>query len=90
MTRWHVFFTGRVQHVGFRYTAFYFTRDLYLTGWVSNRSDGTVEMEAQGGVTQLRKLVIQLKSQAHIRITGMEIEEIPVQPHERKFGVRGY
>ena len=32
MTRWHVIFSGRVQHVGFRYTAYYFTRDLYLTG----------------------------------------------------------
>ncbi len=35
--------------MGFRYTAYYFTRDLYLTGWVDNKSDGSVEMEAQGG-----------------------------------------
>ena len=90
MVRWHIFFSGRVQHVGFRYTAFYLAKNLYLTGWVDNLPDGRVEMEVQGSVAQLRKLVIQLKSQAHIRITGMEIEEIPVLPHERKFGVRGY
>ena len=57
MTRWHVIFSGRVQHVGFRYTAYYFTRDLYLTGWVDNRPDGTVEMEVQGGPLQLQRLL---------------------------------
>ena len=90
MVRWHIYFSGRVQHVGFRYTAFYLARGLYLTGWVDNLPDGRVEMEAQGGVAQLRKLVIQLKAQAHIKITGMVIEEIPALPHERKFSVRGF
>ena len=56
MTRWHVIFSGRVQHVGFRYTAYYFTRDLYLTGWVDNRPDGTVEMEVQGPPLLLQRL----------------------------------
>lgn len=90
LVRWHVVFSGRVQHVGFRYTAYYLARDLYLTGWVDNLPDGRVEMEIQGGAAQLRKLVIRLKSQPHIHITGMEIDEIPVQPYERKFGVCGY
>ena len=88
--RWHIYFSGRVQHVGFRYTAFYLARELFLTGWVDNLPDGRVEMEAQGTPAQLRKLVIRLKSQAHIHIDRAEIEEIPLLPHERKFGVRGY
>ena len=90
MTRWHVFFSGRVQHVGFRYTAYYLARKLYITGWVDNLPDGRVEMEAQGPVSQLRKLVVQLKSQAHIHIEHMDIEEIPALPAERGFRVRGY
>ncbi len=28
--RWHMTFSGRVQHVGFRYTACYLARGLYL------------------------------------------------------------
>ena len=86
--RWHVVFSGRVQHVGFRYTALYFARDLYLTGWVANLPAGRVEMEAQGGVAQLRKLLILLKSRANIHIEHMEIDEIERVPFERKFRIK--
>ena len=90
MVRWHIIFSGRVQHVGFRYTAYYLAKNLYLTGWVDNLPDGRVEMEVQGPVTQVRKLLVQLKGATHITITHMDISEQPVQPHERRFGVRGY
>ena len=88
--RWHILFSGGVQHVGFRYTAYYMARSLYLTGWVDNQPDGRVEMEAQGGVTQLRRLIAQLKAAPHIRIEHMDIEKRPLAPFERKFEVRGY
>ena len=55
--RWHVIFSGRVQHVGFRYTAYYMARELGLTGWVDNLPDGRVEMEVQGPPPKLRKLL---------------------------------
>ena len=83
-------FTGKVQHVGFRYTACYLARALYLTGWVDNLADGRVVMEAQGGVSRLRKLVIQLKAQPHIHIEHMEIQTLEPQPNERGFSPRGY
>ena len=88
MTRWHIIFTGQVQHVGFRYTAYYFTRDLYLTGWVDNLMDGRVEMEVQGGPLQLQKLLSRLKGQ--FKIEDVEITKIDPIPHERGFRVRGY
>ncbi len=72
--RWRIYFSGTVQHVGFRYTAYYLARGLYLTGWVDNLPDGRVVLEAQGRVSQVRKLLFQLKSQAHIKITGTEGE----------------
>lgn len=86
--RWHILFSGRVQHVGFRYTAYYLARDLGLTGWVDNLPDGRVEMEAQGELSQLRRLLLRLKSQKHIRITGAEIRPLPVKALERRFSVR--
>ena len=88
VTRWHVIFAGRVQHVGFRYTAYYFTRDLYLTGWVDNRPDGTVEMEAQGGPLQLQRLISRLKGR--FDIDRIDIDKIDPIPHERGFRVKGY
>jgi len=90
LARWHILFSGRVQHVGFRYTAHYLARGLYVTGWVDNLPDGRVEMEAQGAPLMLWKLVAQLKSQPHIHIEHVEIEKIDVRPHERGFSVRGY
>ena len=88
--RWHIYFSGRVQHVGFRYTAYYRARDLYLTGWVDNLPDGRVEMEIQGSLPNLRRFLLQMKSERHIHIENAAIEEIPVRPYERKFSVRGY
>ena len=55
--RWRIYFSGTVQHVGFRYTAYYLARGLYLTGWVDNLPDGRVVLEAQGRVSQVRKLL---------------------------------
>ncbi len=74
--RWQLLFTGSVQHVGFRYTAYYIARNLYLTGWVDNLPDGRVEMEAQGTPPLLRKLLLQLKSQPHIGIRDVQIRQI--------------
>ena len=88
LTRWRVRFWGQVQHVGFRYTALYLARKLYLTGWVKNLPDGSVLLEAQGGTAQLRKLLIQLKSQPHLRVTKFAIDPIPPQPYERGFQVK--
>ena len=88
--RWRVLFSGKVQHVGFRYTAYYLARELYLTGWVDNLPDGRVVMEAQGGVSRVRKLLLRLKSQRHIRITDMEIQTLEPKRFDRRFEVRGY
>ena len=51
--RLHMCFTGLVQGVGFRWTNRGLAREEHLTGWVMNRSDGSVEMEIQGTPAQL-------------------------------------
>lgn len=76
--RKHIIFSGRVQGVGFRYTACYLARSLGLTGWVKNLWDGNVEMEVQGDAHSIARLVERLYEGRFIRIDHMDTEEIPV------------
>ena len=101
-SRWHLYLSGSVQHVGLRYTALYLCRDLTLTGWVKNLPDGRVELEIQGDVSSLRRFYIELKrgdvsslrrfyielkSQPHIHISHADIAEVPLVSGERGFSV---
>ena len=55
--RLHAVVRGAVQGVGFRATTSYEARKLGLGGWVRNRADGSVEVEAQGEPGALDELV---------------------------------
>jgi len=46
--RLHAVVRGRVQGVGFRWFVREQARALDLAGWVANRRDGSVEVEADG------------------------------------------
>ena len=62
MKRFHIFYSGRVQGVGFRYTAKETAQRLGLTGWVRNRRDGRVEVLAEGDEKTLNAFLIAMQS----------------------------
>ena len=78
IVRKHIYVSGRVQGVGFRYTACYLARELGITGWVRNLYDGRVEMEIQSTEDQMNHLFRRLQSGRFISITDCEIKRIPV------------
>ena len=82
--RKRIVFHGRVQGVGFRYTAKYLAQSLGLTGWVRNEWDGTVTLEIQGREMLINKLLVGLN---HITIDWMDTKEIPVE-QENSFWVK--
>jgi acylphosphatase len=57
LARTWVRISGRVQGVGFRYSALEEARRLGVMGWVRNTHDGAVELVAEGDRAQLQRLV---------------------------------
>jgi len=49
--------TGRVQGVGFRYSARQVARELEIKGFVRNMPDGAVYIEAEGNLTQIGNFI---------------------------------
>jgi acylphosphatase len=69
MHRVHAWVSGRVQGVGFRHFVLRQARAHGLHGWVRNREDGGVELEAEGPRAALESLVQAVRlgpSGAHI------------------------
>jgi len=54
--RWRLIVRGQVQGVGYRASCCGRAKDLGLSGWVRNRSDGSVEVEAEGPTQELTEL----------------------------------
>ena len=48
---------GRVQGVGFRYFVARKAEEMGVNGWVRNRFDGSVELEAEAAATVLQQFV---------------------------------
>ena len=90
MVRKHIFFSGWVQGVGFRYRALYAARAMGLTGWVQNEDDGSVTLEVQGDPDKFMSLFAMIQKSDYIQITGIRSKNIPPDPWERGFSVKGY
>ena len=88
-TRRHIYFSGTVQGVGFRYRAMYAARSLGLTGWVRNLWDERVEMEVQGDLKSINLMLRQMEEGHFIHSSDMETEEMPIDEREGSFHIIG-
>ncbi len=86
--RMHYRCYGRVQGVGFRYRASRLARGLYMTGYVRNCDDGSVEMELQGEEAYLGMFFKNLDNDSYIRIDRTESKKMEIREDERGFSVR--
>lgn len=50
-------YEGRVQGIGFRYTAVSLAQNFDVAGWVKNEFDGSVSLVAEGAEDQLMELL---------------------------------
>jgi acylphosphatase len=68
--RAHLYYTGRVQGVGFRYMVREIACGYEVTGFVRNLPDGRVEMVAEGGESELQAFAEAIRTSqlaSHIR-----------------------
>jgi acylphosphatase len=69
---------GRVQGVGFRYSALQKANELGIAGFVKNRVDGSVYIEADGESETLDNFIAWCKQgPARARVDNVNIEDIP-------------
>ena len=81
---------GTVQGVGFRYSTLDVARRLGLHGWVRNRTDGTVEVMAEGQRDTLERLLEFLhRGPSGARVTRVNASWIAATGEFKSFGVRG-
>ena len=63
MKRTHIFYSGRVQGVGFRFTAIDIANSLNLTGWAKNLTDGRVEVICEGEEADINNFIERLEKE---------------------------
>ncbi len=89
LERQRVFFSGRVQGVGFRATCRWLARGFDLVGYVRNLPDGRVEVLAEGEGDEIDRFLASIQSELGAFIRGLDVDrEIPGDPPLEGFRVR--
>ena len=86
MTGRQVFYEGRVQGVGFRFTCKQIARGYEVVGWVRNLPDGRVELQCSGDPEEVAAF---LEGIAESELKS-HIKEAMMTPIASLTGVRGF
>jgi acylphosphatase len=69
---------GKVQGVGFRYCALQKANEMGIYGFVKNRTDGSVYIEADGETEILELFILWLKGEpSWSRVDEVKVNDIP-------------
>ncbi len=85
--RIEVFYSGKVQGVGFRYTVLDLARSLRVCGWVKNHADGRVELVAEGSPDSLESLLGRIQSIFDRYIADSRVDWLPATGEFRDFSI---
>ncbi len=88
--RIHVYYSGSVQGVGFRYTAERAASSLGLTGWVKNLSDGRLEVVCEGKESALIEFLKKIEGVFKDYIRDADVEWGEATEKFENFEVRFY
>lgn len=83
----HVYYSGRVQGVGFRFTAESLALELNVTGWAKNLRDGRVEIIAEAEEENLERFLARIKESFSSYINNFDIERSDASGKFKEFSV---
>lgn len=83
-----VYFSGRVQGVGFRYSTLQVAKEFEVAGWVQNLADGRVLLEAEGAPATVKAFVAAVEERMHGYIRKTERQSARRAPQFAGFGIR--
>lgn len=83
----HVYYSGRVQGIGFRYTLQDMANCQKVWGWVKNLDDARVEVFAEAEEDTLNSFLQQVKQKFFQQIKDVNIEWLPASGEFRDFSV---
>jgi len=89
MVRAHLWISGTVQGVGYRWSCQRAAKGIGVTGWVRNLSDGRVEAVAQGTKEQVEQLIRWCyRGQEEARVTDIAVAYEETAGDFQDFGIR--
>jgi acylphosphatase len=84
-----VFFEGRVQGVGFRFTTKRLAEEFEVVGWVRNLPDGRVELQVMGEDAEVQAFLGSFERSSLVHhIQRREVATIPLLQGVKGFGIR--
>jgi acylphosphatase len=86
--RYHVYFSGQVQGVGFRFIASRLAGHYDVSGWVRNLGDGRVELDVQAEKADLDDFLAGLQKQFSVHLRDIDKQELPLGEAKGEFEIR--
>lgn len=83
-----VFYSGRVQGVGFRYTARQIAQGFAVTGYVRNLPDGRVELACEGAEDEVGRFLGQIADELKPYIVHSDAHEAAATNEFSTFEIR--
>lgn len=88
--RVHVYISGRVQGVGYRYSTYHKAQSLGIAGWVRNTHDNRVEAIFEGDENAVEEMLVWCRQGPSMSfVTDIEIFKQPYTGEFQTFTIKG-